>query len=115
VSDYDPTDLRKQEADRAAKARDEQLLQEEESADIRWLMGSKRGRRIVWRLLEKSGLFSSTFDSNAMVMAFAEGRRFYGGRMLETIHTICPELYPTMVKEQKQNDRDDVGSGQSAH
>jgi len=111
VSEYDPTDLRQQAADREAKARKDLIQQEEEASDIRWLMGSKRGRRIVWRLLAQSGLFSSTFDSNAMVMAFAEGRRFFGGRLLETIHALCPELYPTMVKEQKQNDRHDVGSG----
>lgn len=112
MSDYDPTDLKHQEAVRKAKAEYELIQREEESADIRWLMGSKRGRRIVWRLLAQSGLFSSTFDANAMVMAFAEGRRFYGGRLLETIHALCPELYPTMVKEQKQNDRDNVGGGQ---
>lgn len=103
MTDYDPTDIQKQQADAADKERQDLVQKEQEESDIRWLMGSKRGRRIVWRLLVQSGLFTSSFDANAMVMAFAEGRRFFGGRMLETIHALCPELYPTMVKEQKQD------------
>jgi hypothetical protein len=103
VTDYDPTDIQRQAAAAEDKARQEFVQREQEESDIRWLMGSKRGRRIVWRLLVQSGLFTSTFDPNAMTMAFAEGRRFFGGRVLETIHALCPELYPTMVKEQKKD------------
>lgn len=74
-------------------------------------MSSKRGRRIVWRLLVQSELFHSTFTANAMAMAFAEGKRFFGGTLLQTIHALCPELYPVMVKEQKnERSADDADS-----
>jgi hypothetical protein len=39
-----------------------------------------------------------------MSMAFAEGNRNYGLRALNLIHSLCPELYPTMTKE-NTNDR----------
>jgi len=62
-------------------------------------MSSKRGRRILWRLLDRAGVFRLSFNTNAMAMAFAEGNRNEGLRYLALIHTLCPELYPTMVKE----------------
>jgi len=107
VSEYDPNDIRGQEQDRAERARQERLVREQERSDLKWLMGSKRGRRIVWRLLAQSGLFSSTFVSDALALAFAEGRRHYGGKILQAIHEDCPELYPVMVKETKHDDADD--------
>lgn len=88
-----------------------QLEATEEEQDIRWLMGSKRGRRIVWRLLEASELFTSTFVPDALRLAFVEGKRHFGGNLLSTIHAHCPELYPVMVKERKQHVRRNDGDG----
>jgi hypothetical protein len=99
MSEYDPVDLNSK--DEAKKKRDirEKLEQATEDGDIRWLMGSRRGRRIVWRLLERAGVFRLTFNTNAMTMAFAEGNRNFGNHMLMQIHALCPELYPVMLKE----------------
>lgn len=108
MSGYDPTDLRglqesKQEADAEAR-----VARETEIADLKWLMSSKRGRRIVWRLLEMSGPFRMSFDTNAMRMAFNEGNRNLGNRLFNEVMTLCPEMYPVMVKEQRENrDRGD--------
>jgi hypothetical protein len=47
-------------------------------------------------------------------MSFAEGHRNYGLRILGMIHTQCPELYPTMMKEQTADERtNDDGSRNS--
>ena len=105
MSNYDPLDLRGQEFAKADRELREKLAQENEAADVKWLMSNKRGRRIMWRLLDQSGVFKLSFNTNAMAMAFAEGNRNYGNRMLSMIHTLCPELYPTMVKEANQNVR----------
>lgn len=102
--DFDPLDLREQERDKEEKALRNKLDTQNEEADLKWLMGSKRGRRIIWRLLEQSGVFRLSFNTNAMSMAFAEGNRNFGNRTLSMIHSLCPELYATMVKEQT-NDR----------
>lgn len=105
MKNYDPLDIRGQEIAIADRELREKLAQENEAADVKWLMSNKRGRRVIWRLLDQSGVFKLSFNTNAMAMAFAEGNRNYGNRMLSMIHSLCPELYPTMVKEANQNVR----------
>ena len=99
MSNYDPLDIRGQERTKDAQALRDKLAAENEQADLKWLMGSKRGRRIVWRLLDQAGTFRLSFNTNALQMAFAEGNRNSGNRLLAIIHAQCPELYPVMVKE----------------
>ncbi len=114
MSNYDPLDLRSQERSKADRELRERLARENEEADIKWLMGNKRGRRVIWRLLDQAGVFRSSFNTNAMAMSFAEGHRNYGLRILGMIHTQCPELYPTMMKEQTADERtNDDGSRNS--
>jgi hypothetical protein len=108
VSHYDPHDTAAQDRERAERLLREKLAAESEEADIRWLMSSKRGRRILWRLLDQSGVFRLSFNPNAMHMAFAEGTRNFGNRMLAMIHSHCPEHYTTMVKEHNDRNADGV-------
>lgn len=111
VSEYDPTDVNAQEAARESQDRERRLSKDTEESDFKWLMATKRGRRIIWRLLEKAGVFRSVFNTNAMAMSFAEGHRNYGLHTLGLIHTLCPELYSTMVKENThERNHDDDGS-----
>lgn len=100
MSTYDPLDLAPQE-DAEQRVRLERLSEE---SDFKWLMGSKRGRRIVWRQLERSGVFRLSFNTNAMAMAFAEGNRNDGLRTLSLIQSLCPELHSVMLKE-RSNER----------
>jgi hypothetical protein len=105
MSNYDPTDLRSQERTKADNDLRNKLARETEESDLKWLMGSKRGRRIMWRLLDQAGVFRLSFNTNAMQMAFAEGNKNAGLRILAMIHTLCPELYPVMVKEATNDNR----------
>jgi hypothetical protein len=116
MSNHDPLDLRGQERIREDQNLRTRLTRETEEADLKWLMGSKRGRRIVWRFLDRAGVFRLSFNTNAMQMAFAEGNRNEGLRMLAQIHALCPELYPVMVKEQTNDNRNaDDGPGRNDH
>lgn len=92
-----------------AREERERQLTALEVADLLWLMGSKRGRRIVWRLLEEAGVFRTSFNTNALLMAFAEGTRNYGLRVLGLIHSHCPELYAPMLKEQRDQEPQNDG------
>lgn len=115
MSHYDPTDIRGQERAQADTDLRRRLAKDTEQADFRWLMSSKRGRRIVWRLLERAGVYRLSFNTDAMAMAFAEGNRNEGLRLMALIHTLCPELYAVMVKEQNHDNRnpdDAARSGQ---
>lgn len=101
MSGYDPTDLRGQQQDKQETQARKRLVREVEIADLKWLMSSKRGRRIMWRLLDLSGPFRLSFDPNAMKMAFNEGNRNLGNQLFNEVMTLCPEMYPVMTKEQK--------------
>ena len=113
--EFDPTDLRGQERANAERNVREKMAKENEEADLKWLMGSKRGRRVVWRLLDQSGVFRLSFNTNSMQMAFAEGNRNFGNRTLAMIHSQCPELYPQMIKEQSNDRIADDGHSRNDH
>ena len=110
MSEYNPLDLKSQQKSKDNKKFVDRIDRQNEEADIKWLMSSKRGRRLVWRLLEQAGVFRSSFNTNAMGMSFSEGNRNYGLKLLDQVHTLCPELYPTMIKEQKNVRNADDGS-----
>lgn len=110
MSNYDPMDVRGQERQREEQDLKARVNRDTEESDLKWLMGSKRGRRIVWRLLDQSGVFRLSFNTNAMQMSFAEGNRNFGNRTLALINSLCPELYPTMVKEANEHRNFDDGS-----
>lgn len=76
-----------------------------EADDVVWLMGSKRGRRILWRILESAGVFKTSFSTDALLMAFSEGTRNEGLKILSAIHTHCPEKYHLMAKEGTYDNR----------
>jgi hypothetical protein len=110
MSSYDPTDIRSQERAKSEIDKREQLTKETDESDLKWLMSSKRGRRIIWRLLDRAGVFRLSFNTNAMAMAFAEGNRNEGLRLLAQIHALCPELYPVMLKDNVNDNRNDDGN-----
>ena len=110
MSHYDPTDIRSQERAKADTELRNRLAKDTEESDFKWLMSSKRGRRIVWRDLDHAGVFRLSFSTNAMQTAFAEGNKNAGLRKLELIHTVCPDLYHVMVKEANDNRNLDDGS-----
>jgi hypothetical protein len=101
MSNYDPIDMRGRELEkRDAEARDRNA-RKVEIADIKWLMSSPRGRRIVWRLLKMARTFQISFNTNAMQMAFNEGNRNLGNQLLDEVMELCPDVFPVMQKEQQ--------------
>lgn len=96
MSRRDSFDLEQQrrEADLA-----EQRLRKQRADDIRWLMSDKRGRRIAHRLLTPAGIFQSSFEANASVTAFREGKRALGLEFLSWINDAAPTLYLEMLTE----------------
>ena len=102
MQNHDPLDTSaparaKAEADTRAK-----LQQQTEAEDIKWLLSSKRGRRIAWSLLDRAGVFQLSFNTTAMTMAFNEGRKNEGLRLLAQIHEFAPEQYTVMTQENKK-------------
>lgn len=112
MSNYDPLDLRGQE--RAKEQSDElrKLSVDQEKMDMQWLMGSKRGRRIMWRLLERTGVYRSSFTGNSETF-FREGQRNVGLMLMAQIHEVCPDQYAVMLKEQQDVNRKHADDGRN--
>ena len=94
----DPTDLteiaRAEQRANAAEARE--IKQERD--DLAWLMSGPRGRRIVWRQIDRAGVLKGTsFSPDGLTMAFAEGVRNPAMRLLSLVLTL-PE-FAVMVSE----------------
>jgi hypothetical protein len=102
MDDFDPLDTHQQDTQREEEQQRRDLAHKQEIDDFKWLMADQRGRRIVWRQLAAAGVFQSSFDPTAMNMAFNEGRRSEGLRLLAQVHELCPDLYVTMMKEQSK-------------
>lgn len=103
MSSLDPYDTQaqeKQEADRKAK---QEAASRQEIEDFKWLMSEKRGRRIVWGLLEKTGMYRSSFTGNSETF-FREGARNIGLIYTGLINDHCLERYLSMVRENTKND-----------
>ena len=74
-------------------------------ADFKWLMSLERGRRIVCDLLVEAGVFRASIGRGlikdpAIDMAYAEGQKSVGFRLMKQIEDLCPERYAQMMKEQ---------------
>lgn len=100
---HDPTDLEGQAAAIADADERARLAARAEKEDVVWLMQSKRGRRIVSRMLGQSGPYRSVFHTNAMTMAYQEGWRAFSAQLLGKLTEYCPDLYLQMLKEQMEN------------
>jgi len=99
MSSFDPLDLRGQEKAQADNSERQKLDAMIEQEDFKWLMGNKRGRRIGWRLLERTGVYRSSFTGNSETF-FREGMRNVGLTLLAQVHEITPDQFAVMLKEQ---------------
>ena len=83
---------------------EQRRLQERHRADIAWLMGDERGRRIVWQLLEQASVYHTTYSDNALDMARREGKRQQGLLLLDWIMNHAPEQH-TLMQTEARNER----------
>lgn len=95
----DPLDIRSIE--RAAKAANERAEQDSQHAieDLRYVMQDKRGRRVIARILEMTGVDRSSFHTSGSVMAFNEGQRNVGLKLLSQVLASSPDGYSQMMQE----------------
>lgn len=78
---------------------DKELEDETFENDIAWLMDDPRGRRVVWDLLDKCGVFATSFTTNGSMVMFKEGRRDVGLRLMHDIEAYAPETFMKMWNE----------------
>lgn len=97
----DPLDLEAQAALDAEAKETERVKRLIEIEDLKWMVAHKQGRRFCWRQLEKHGVFRSSFSTEPLEMAFLEGQRNDGLRLLADILEHAPDRYVDMMKEHR--------------
>jgi hypothetical protein len=99
VSDYNASDTKA--IRRAAKAA--KLAEAQRREVVFSLMSSPAGRNYVHDLLLRCHVFTSSFTSDAICMAFNEGERNIGLQLLTDVMQFAPDQYVQMMRE--ENDR----------
>lgn len=98
-TELDPMDIHA-ESQSAQEHQKEALKAEElEVDDLKWLMSNRRGRRIVFRELDSAGVWRISFNTNALQMAFNEGARNAGLRLVNLVTAHCPSNFMKMMEE----------------
>lgn len=98
--DIDP--LKQEEAKRDRKLREREHL-EAEANDIVALMLERQGRRIMFGLLSRCGVYTGSFAESTQVTAYNEGKRAVGLSYLDILNTYCTEEYVLMLKERQED------------
>ncbi len=72
--------------------------------DIKKVMSSVEGRRLIWRQLSAARFFEVRFSENSLRMAFNEGNANQAAWLMADIDAACPELFDQMRREAKINE-----------
>lgn len=96
---YDASD-----PDQVAKRKgDEKRQREREVNDLRAVLQTDQGRRVMWRLLEHCGVFRSTFTGHGARDAFNEGARNVGLFVMGELIAADPDALTAMMQESKRD------------
>ena len=74
---------------------------------IKGIMSLGPGRKWMHDILESCHIFASSFTTNALSTAFAEGERNIGLRLVSDIMQACPDQYVLMMREKNARDNAD--------
>ncbi|TCD18164.1 hypothetical protein E0D81_12645 [Lelliottia amnigena] len=98
MTDFDEDELR------AQSERKKHDLEQREKDDIKFVMDSEQGRRVVWAMLERGKVFGACFNIDPHVTAFNEGQRNLALILLQRVMTHCPNQYLKMADEASEQE-----------
>lgn len=98
MTDFDEEELRIQ------NDRKKHDLEQREKDDIKFVMDSEQGRRVVWGLLEKGQVFGTCFNVDPNITAFNEGQRNLALVLFQRVMTNCPDQYLKMAAEASEQE-----------
>ncbi|HCB2573871.1 Bbp19 family protein [Citrobacter freundii] len=98
MTDFDEEELRIQ------NERKKHDLEQREKDDIKFVMDSEQGRRVVWRVLESGRVFAAIPPMDALAMAFNEGQRNLALELFQCVMTHCPDQYLKMAAEASEQE-----------
>ncbi|HFJ3401952.1 TPA: hypothetical protein ACGT6G_002837 [Salmonella enterica] len=79
-------------------------LEQREKDDIKFVMDSEQGRRVIWSQLEKGQVFGACFNVDPHITAFNEGQRNLALVLLQRVMAHCPDQYLKMAAEASEQE-----------
>lgn len=76
--------------------------------DLIFLMSREEGRRTLFRIIEASGMFASTYGSDGRDLAMREGRRSLGLEIIDWLVAIDPMALVRLLEEGVQSQKEPV-------
>jgi hypothetical protein len=104
MSDKDKSFNAAEESQVKDRKRKDERLRDIELADMKKMMSTCEGRRFVWRLLDRAGVFRTSFTGNSTTF-FNEGQRNIGLIVLADVMAAAADQYVVMMNESKEDDR----------
>lgn len=98
MTDFDEEELR------IHNERKKHDLEQREKDDIKFVMDSEQGRRVVWGLLEKGQVFGACFNVDPHITSFNEGQRNLALVLLQRVMAHCPDQYLKMAAEASEQE-----------
>lgn len=98
MTDFDEEEMRIQ------NERKKHDMEQREKDDIKFVMDSEQGRRVVWGLLEKGQVFGTCFNVDPNITAFNEGQRNLALVLFQRVMTHCPDQYLKMAAEASEQE-----------
>lgn len=86
-----------------AKLREKEIRRQQMD-DIRTVMSNASGRRLMWRLLERAGTFSSIFNSDTHLMSYKSGYQDFGHFLMAEIVAADENLLLKIMKDNKKGE-----------
>ena len=87
------------EAQVQGRKRKAQVQQERRTAALKEVLASRAGRDVIWNLISEAGVYRTSFNTNALAMAHAEGQRNVGLRLLANVMEASLSSYLLMQDE----------------
>jgi hypothetical protein len=79
------------------------LRREREIEKLGQMLKDKDNRAFVWRILERCGVYQTSFTGNDATTNFNEGKRQIGLMILEELAEVDPSAFSLMQQEAKAN------------
>jgi hypothetical protein len=88
--------------DVAQSLQKDKLRRETEIDDLKKIIDTPHGRRTVWRILEHTGMYRTSFTGNSTTF-FNEGQRNIGLWLVDEVLSADSNQYLAMIKENNKH------------
>ena len=91
---YNTEERKKKESAEAKRTREKEL------SDLRRILRTSEGRRFVWRLWSRCGIFRNPFNPNSNQHSFNSGRMSVGQELLNDVNSAEVSAFQRIQNEQ---------------